>query len=101
MKYHVTKNWDGGDLESLAMRTGDESEAIEIFCERWPEASEAADLHVHCVFLHDTIEKAREFAASFGGEILEIDDEYLDIKVDPYEGELYVKDMIDAEYISK
>lgn len=101
MKYHVSKNWDGGDLESLAIRCGDESEAIEKFCKRWPEACDAADMHVHCVFLHSTIEAAKEFSATYGGEILEIDDEYLDIQKDPYEGELYVKDMIDSEYVNK
>jgi hypothetical protein len=101
MKYHVTKNWDGGDLESLAMRVGDDQEAMEIFCDRWPEAGEAADLHIHCIFLYASLEQAIAHQENFGGEILEINDEYLEIREDPYEGELYVRDEIEAEYIKK
>lgn len=69
--YHVTEKWDGGDLESLVSIHG-ESEAIDIFAERWPEAVDLAYEHSSRIHLHDKIDDARRYAAVDDGEILEI-----------------------------
>lgn len=100
-KYHVSKNWNGRDLESLTTFLGDYNEAIEQFCERWPECTEAADLHVTYVFLYDSVQLAEQHAATFGGDILEINCEHIDLVIDPYEGFCCVKNSIDSEYIKK
>ena len=82
--YHVTKEWDGQDLESLYAIYGDE--AYDIYAEKWPEAGELAQAHAHVVHLHASIDEAKGFAAEFGGEILEIDaPEDYEIEIDSLE----------------
>ena len=98
--YHVTKNWDGGDLESLYDREGDE--AYEIFAERWPEAGGLADNHINLIHLHDNLSDAERFVRDFGGEILEIELDEDAVEIDnleyPHPVSRYT---IDAEYIKK
>lgn len=85
-KYHVTPKWDGGDLKSAKEFYGSETAAIKQFCEKWGADVEHAYHHVTYVFLHDTLDEAREFQAEYGGEILAIDDTYLEITIDGVEG---------------
>ena len=70
--YHVCEHWDGGDLESLYARYG--QEAYQRYAERWPEAGELAQYHVHVIHLHSSLEEAEEYQEAYGGEILVIDD---------------------------
>lgn len=81
--YHVTKNWDGGDLESLYDQHGDE--AYDIFAEKWPEAGGMAASHIHLIHLHDNINDAKRFQAEFGGEILEIEIDSDNVEIDTIE----------------
>ena len=98
--YHVCANYDGGDLMTAARMMG-ELEAIESYVAKWPEAGELAAAHVNMIHLHETIDQAREFAAIYGGAVLEIDAEYLDVVVDSLEYPHPVcTSTIDAEYIT-
>ncbi len=87
MKYHVTPEWDGGNLQTAAKRFG-EVEAIEMFIAKWncDDASFAAD-QVAKIYLYGTIDEAMAHQAEYGGEVLEIDDEYLEIATDYAEGQ--------------
>ena len=71
--YHVAeKGYDGEALESLVSQYG-ESEAIEIFAERWPEAINLAYEHSSRIHLHETLEEAIKYHSMYGGgDILEI-----------------------------
>jgi hypothetical protein len=84
--YHVTPKWDGNDLETAASRLG-EVEAIEMFLAKWEidDASFAAD-QVTKIYLYATFEQAQEHQAMYDGEILEIDDRYLEVFTDWSEG---------------
>lgn len=84
MYYHVTDHWDGGDLESLVTRIG-ENEGYDAFLERWPDAGELTFYHANRVHLFDSLEKAERFCAAYGDEILIIDGEGLDIDLDTLE----------------
>ena len=98
--YHVVKHWDGGDLLSLYQQIGDA--AYEGYAEKWPEAGELGQYHIHYIHLHATLEQAREFAEEFGGEILEISADDLDIEMDRLEyPHPMVRDCIPAEYIKR
>lgn len=101
MKYHVTPKWDGENLQPAARRLGEE-EAIEMFCAKWDteDTSYAAD-QVWKVFMYATIEEARDHVDNFGGEILAINDEWLDIFEDMTEGQpvLATRNDIDAKDI--
>ena len=81
--YHVTQSWDGGDLESLYNREGDD--AYEIFAKRWPESGGMAYNHINLIHLHDNISDAERFVRDFGGEILEIELEEDDVEIDDLE----------------
>lgn len=98
--YHVVKNYNGGDLESLYEQHG--SEAYDIFAEKWPEAGALGHYHAHYIHLHSTKEDAEAFAAEFGGEILEIKADDLEVEIDGLEYKHpMVKDCIDAEYVKR
>jgi hypothetical protein len=99
--YHVViKDWDGDDLLSLYQQIGDA--AYEEYAEKWPEAGELGQYHVHYVHLHATLDQAREFVEEFGGEILEVNTEDLDIVIDNLEyPHSMVRDRIPAEYVKR
>ena len=82
--YHVTRTWDGGDLLSLADQIGEKA-AIRQFCKQWPDACEIADVHVHYIHLWDSIRDARRMARYFGGRVLAIDGEFIDVTMDTSE----------------
>lgn len=73
----VGLGWDGGDLRP----SGDVRE----FCRRWPDADGLEHVHAHVVHLHPTLDRALEHAEYFGGEILEVATEELDLVWDDYE----------------
>ena len=102
MKYHVTNKWDGEDLESAELRFGTE-EAIEMFCKKWDTEDVAfAQSQINNIYLFDTMEQAVEHQKFYGGEILEIDDEYIDTSTDTIEGFTVAYDnKISKEYIKK
>jgi len=81
--YHVCKNWDGCNIESLYKQYGDE--AYRIFAKKWPDAAELAEYHVHYVHCHFALDEAKEYQTEFGGEIIAIDAEYLDVVIDTLE----------------
>ena len=99
MKYHVCNKWDEGDLESLYIRCGrDENQAIKKYLKRWPEATVAMAVdHVHKVFLYKSLEEAMTHPKR--GQVLEIDDEFLEVHEDIIEGFSFVFGSIDAEDI--
>jgi len=82
--YHVTNKWDEGNLKSLADMIG-ESEAIEVYASKWPEAGGLAIDHINVIHLHHEKEEAESFVADFGGEILEIDGEEIEVVIDTLE----------------
>lgn len=85
-KYHVTQQWDGKDLESASQRMGEE-EAIEMFMKKWmcDDSSFAAD-QVTKIYVYATLSEAQAHQDSYDGEILEIDDTYLELREDWSEG---------------
>lgn len=101
IRYHVTKEWDGEDLQPLAKRIG-ENEAIEVFLESWPDtdASMAND-HVWKIFFYKSLEEAQEHQGVFGGEILEIDADILELETDLIEGYEHTSFDIPKEFIRK
>lgn len=101
--YHVCQEWDGGDLLPLARRLRDEGAALDAYADRWPEAGELAQYHVHWVHLYDTFEQAQDHVDEFGGQILRIEpDEFLTIERDPLEFDHPVyRGVIPAAYISR
>ena len=101
MKYHVTEKWDGKELQSAANRMGEEA-AITMFMEKWEtdDASFAAD-QVHYIYLYDTLEDAQNHQETYGGEILIIDDRYLELDIDPIEGYAVTFYDIPSELIEK
>ena len=103
MKYHVTLQWNGKSLQTAARFYG-EAEAIEMFMKKWrTEDSAFAGDQVHKIYLYNTIEEARDHQKIYGGEILEIDDEWLEIFEDVSEGTpmLAVDREIDQKYIRR
>ncbi len=100
--YHVCNGWDGNDLLSLYQLEGED--AYEMYAERWPEAGELAQYHVHYIHLYETIEEAKAHQEEHGGEILKIegDPEELGIEIDKLEfAHPIVRDRIPKEYISR
>ena len=98
MIYHVAPANHVGDLESLYALHGEE--AYEIYADRWPEAGELAQYHVHYVHCYDSLEEARAHAAQLGGKIYEICTEHLEIERDNLEFDHpMVRNEIPAEYI--
>lgn len=84
--YHVCQCWDGGDLMSLLdQHNGDESAALEEFAARWPEAGELGVYHISYIHLWDSLDQAEQFQSWFGGEILEINGDDLEIERDSLE----------------
>ena len=100
--YHVCRDeWDGGDLISLYQQEGEE--AYQIYAERWPEAGELAQYHVHYVHLYATLDEAKEHQGKYGGEILVITGEPEEIGIESDDLEFphpVVKHRIFREYIS-
>ena len=103
MKYHVTPKWNEENLQTAVEFLG-ESEAVEMFMTKWetPDSSYAID-QVHKIYLYATIDEAREHQEVYGGEILEIDDQWLDIFEDWTEGSpvLATRNSINKDYIRK
>ncbi len=88
--FHVAPADHTGDLESLAEQFG-ESEAIEMYTTRWPEAGQLAlNGHASMIHLYDTIEEARSHKETYGGKIYAVDGEAME---DDF---LKVERMIDA-----
>lgn len=101
--FHVVTGgaWDGGALEPLAIRVPEPAEAdlVEL-ARRWPDLAAGEDLDdpdswcastwrrleeyfagdAHEVHLHATEEEARDFVAEFGGEILAVLTEGLQVR---------------------
>jgi hypothetical protein len=74
--YHVASDWNGQDLLPLAhrYRAGNESNAIDQFLTKWPDASpEMAAAHVHNVHLYDDLQQAAEHADALGGQVYKVD----------------------------
>jgi len=110
--YHVTREWDGGDLRSLAARLdagelGTFDECVAGIMDKWPDlgarnAEEYIDgdgRQVHC---HYTLDEAIEFRDEFceGGLILAIDDEELRVGVGAEYPHPVVADSIPADRIT-
>ena len=100
MKYHVTKEWDGKDLVSAAKRYG-EAGAIDMFCKKWDADESFAIDQITKVYVYSTIEDAQEHKDVYGGEILEIDDTYLELVVDEIKGQLCSQYPISATDIKR
>lgn len=100
-KYHVTPKWNGNDLKTAADYLGEE-EAIEMFLEKWEtdDVSFAAD-QVTKIYLYETLADAQSHQKSYGGEILEIDDEWLEIRIDEVEGYPTVRNSISKNDIKR
>ena len=108
--YHVARKWDGGDLTPLALQYPEDLEAGLVEAIRhWPDCVSGCDPEdvvaaiqegdvdgyyapavasamayyesecyaVHC---HATLAAAKEYAAEYGGEIIEIDTDGLDVR---------------------
>ena len=103
--YHVAKNWNGEQLESLSSYLGSETEAIEQFIERWVDADAGfAAYHVNLIHLHASLADAIEYQKRHGGEILEIDEQGddLEIRIDDLEYPHPVTTYpVDKQYIKK
>lgn len=100
MLYHVAKDYDGGDLQSLYEQHG--NDAYDMYIDKWPEAGELVFYHVHYIHLHNSLDDAQEFVDEFGGEILVIDDADLTVERDNLEYDHpIVRDTIPAEYIRR
>lgn len=98
--YHVAKDYDGGDLESLYVREG--NDAFDIYAEKWPEAGELGQYHVMYVHCHDNLKDAESFVDTYGGKVLEINADDLDVEMDTLEyPHPMVKEYIPAEYIKE
>lgn len=74
--YHVAPADHEGDLESLYCQLGDS--AYEVYAERWPEAAELGQYHVHYVHLYSDLSDAIDHAAERGGKIYTVDVNYLE-----------------------
>jgi hypothetical protein len=77
MIYHVTLNWDGQDLQSLAARHEWSDDLADAIAAKWSDCDAGAyyqteGQYIHC---HPTLADAETFLDEFceGGEILEID----------------------------
>lgn len=82
--YHVAPMGHAGDLLSMAAQIG-EVDALAEWSERWPDAGDIAQYHIHQVHCHATLDEARDYAAAFGGVIFAVDDEYLNVRIDTLE----------------
>ena len=105
--FHVAPADHTGDLESLAEQFG-ESEAIEMYTTRWPEAGQLAlNGHASMIHLYDTIEEARSHKETYGGKIYAVDgeameDDFLKVERDTLEFDHPVcHESIGAEYLSE
>lgn len=105
--YHVAPADHTGDLESLVEQHG-ESDAIEMYASRWPEAgSLALNGHASMIHLYDTIEEARSHRDTFGGKIYAVDgdameDDYLKVERDTLEFDHPVcHESIGCEYLTE
>ena len=98
---HVGHDWaPGDDLLSLYEVYGDA--AYEMYAERWPDARELAIYHAHYVHCHATLVEAVKYQSEYGGQILEIETDELDVFIDRLEyPHPCVRDMIPAEYITQ
>jgi hypothetical protein len=104
--WHVApKKYTGGDLLSLYEQRGDKAYAD--FAKRWPDGADLAQYHAHRVFAFDDLEEAAKYAKYKRGNLLEINADDLDVRVDnleiPYgrkQGFPYVEDRIPAEVIT-
>lgn len=100
--YHVCRGeWDGSDLLSLSrmMQWGDE--AAEYIAANWPDCDPwvyycTEGRYIHC---HETLDQAREFAAEFGGQVVEIDASELEVGIGAEYPHPVVECSIPAEYI--
>jgi len=96
--YHVAHNYTGGDLLSLYEQHGED--AYEMYADKWPDAGELAQYHTHYIHLHETLVDAQTYQSEFGGTILEINADELEIKLDTLEYKHpMVRDYIEEEYI--
>lgn len=105
--FHVAPENHTGALESLVEQLGEE-EAIEMFCQRWPEAADyALNCHAHMIHMYDTVEQARDHQKAYGGKIYAVDgdalaDDFIEIDRDTMEFDHPVcRETIDAEYLSE
>ena len=101
--YHVAPDaYDGGDLESLYRRLGDD--AYDEYLARWPESGNLGTYHAHYVHLYDTLDAARDHQVEHGGRIVAIDadalaEAWIEIQRDRLEFDHpYVEDAIPAEF---
>ena len=102
--YHVTSNWDNGDLMCGAQYYGSETAAIERFCAKWgTDDSSYAQDQVTKLYLWASIEEAQAMQEDFGGEILKIETEDLTVFEDRTERTpmLATREIIPADCISR
>ena len=106
--YHVARRkWDGGDLQTLqSLHNGEWSDKLEReILKRWPEVKDAWEYFSTeggKIHFHDSLEKAKEFAAEFGGEILKVDARGLDVVIDKLEyPHPVVKGSVSADRVSR
>ena len=101
--YHVCRGeWDGKDLLPLVRRVQWSDETAEMIATNWPECDpwEYYCREAHFVHLHDSLEQAREFVEEFGGQVLAVDVEGLELQVgDEYPHPVF-GDRIEASRIS-
>ena len=101
--YHVAPETyrEGESLLSLYAQMGDG--AYEEYATRWPDAGGVGLYHAHWVHLYATPEEAEDHRADFGGTVLLINAEGLEIEEDTLEGAgtYYVKDTIPASNITE
>lgn len=99
--YHVAPEGHNGDLKSLYYQYG--QEAYSIFCERWPEAGNIGDYHVHYVHLYDTLDQARlhpHEGIIYAVDLATMEADGYEIERDDLEfGHPVVRDMIEARYL--
>jgi hypothetical protein len=100
--YHVVGDeWTGGDLLSLDKQYG-EGPAIDIFCQRWPDADASLAIY-HAMYVHCYATLGEAENDDCGGRILEIDDTDLAVEIDelePHHPHPVVRDRIPAQYIT-
>ena len=96
--YHVAPADHQGDLLSLYEQEGEE--AYDVYAERWPDAGELAQYHVHQVHLYSSLEEAQNHVHD--GKIYEVDCSEIEVYIDDLEFPHPVVDgQIDAEYLTK
>lgn len=79
--YHIVDDsYTGGDLESLYNQYDEDAESI--YMQRWPEAGDLVNSHIYMIHMYDNLQDALEHKEVFGGRILQINGEDLEVVID-------------------